>query len=209
MAREHLPFKWRDDPDSNAQFPDGLTRTINPENNTITYEGWKVVNETDHLLPDVHVFLPWIAPLIQQGDEVTFVTMEWDNRQHGWTTPDFFGDSDGDRSVGLLVTLTIVPEDGGKTGYVAAGRISDRETGTHVFGPDSNSPGLPGFPTDVTLAPKDRLPFADLGAIGPNAAEPFDLIYEFHWSDNYDFDAYRVGSQPFSLVQASHDMPLY
>jgi len=200
-----LPYTWYNDPNSTASA-DELQRYIDNDNNTLTYVGYEAINLTDQTLSDVGVIAPWIAPFYPDPENPDgppiFVPMEWDNREHGWLTSDFFGDDSG---VGLLVTLKIVPLDGGERGYITAGRVASDENLNHVFGPNSNADGLPGFPTDVTLDPGDRLPFADLGPIGPNGSKAFNLIYEYHWEDGYDYDVFRTASQPFTLAPAPKD----
>jgi hypothetical protein len=171
---------------------------------SITYHNFQAVNETNHALPDIGVWEPYIWARIPtpNGKSVDhFDALTWNNDLHGWSSSNFNGTGES-----VLVTLQITTNPDGPDTQLAAGSVADG-TGTNLFPEQSNllhdDSGniiFPNPPYQVeTLQPGYQLPFVDLGSFQPNEKEPFDLTFTYHWGGR-DLGAYRTAGYIATLA---------
>jgi hypothetical protein len=181
-----MAYLFKDDSFTNIDPPTG-SRT---SGNTITYDGFEAVNQSANTLHDVAIWLPYVYATLQNG---THEALTWDNTRHGWFTPHFI-DASGIDKGSLLLTAAIT---GATNTQIAIGTVAD-QSGNHQYSLSSFDFLKNKWPLE-TLEKTDRLPFANLGDIGPHQSKSFDITFTATWGSG-DTSPQRAGGWVATLV---------
>jgi len=171
-----------DSADTTVDTSQLLPRTTSGD--TVTYHNFLATSSSDHTLPDIGVWLPYIwvriaDPQAPTNGPPTYETLTWHNALHGWYTGDFIASGGIDTHKSLLVTAEILTHPDGPDLRVAAGIVGTDPTTAYPRDSNNLKPPVP-FPEEMIKA-RDLLPFADLGVFTPHQSKSFDLAFTSHW----------------------------
>ena len=169
-------FTLRDDPSSVWGGDPSTTAAVN--GNVYTVDDLLVQNQTASSLPELGFVIPFVWQKIEDGDQASYLPMEWRNDLNGWYTSNF-------NNTGTSLTVTLTSP---SANSVLMGNLAD-VTGNQqlpLTEPCSGLPScidVPGRPPE-TRSSTDNIPLFSLGALAPNEEKRFDVSFTYSFGDH-------------------------